>query len=264
MQRVPQIEAERRASGCDRGGLARIRLRGARREPVAARWGIALLALVLSLGGCATGPQVTRTESDTVVDLSGLWNDTDSQMVSAEMIDDSLNRVWIDDWRGATGQKPTVIVGAVRNRSSEHINTRTFTKDLERAAFVNSGRVRRRCGRAPNAKALRAERLDQLRNATIESAKSMGKEIGADFMLLGSVSRRSSTPLAGRSVRFYQVKLELIDLEIESRRSWIGQKKIKKDREAGTLSACEARPVGPLPAGACRPNLIRQADMEPR
>lgn len=183
-----------------------------------------LLALMVLIGGCASGPRVTRTSSDEVIDVSGYWNDSDSQMVSSEMIADSLSRVWIDEWRGATGGKPTVIVGSVRNRSSEHINTRTFTKDLERA-FVNSGRVRLVASNDERS-GMRSERLDQLRNSTIDTAKSMGKEIGADFMLIGGINSIVDAA-GGTKLRFYQVELELINLETNEK-VWIGQKKIKK------------------------------------
>jgi len=186
--------------------------------------GAGLLAVVMFLGACSSTPRVTRTSSDEVVDLSGFWNDTDSQMVSREMIDDSLGRVWIDEWRGATGKKPTVIVGSIRNKSSEHINTRTFTKDLERA-FVNSGRVRL-VAASDERSGVRDERLDQLRNSTIDTAKSMGKEIGADFMLIGGINTIIDAA-GGTKVRFYQVELELVNLE-SNEKVWIGQKKIKK------------------------------------
>jgi uncharacterized protein (TIGR02722 family) len=185
---------------------------------------IALMALVGGIGGCASSPKVTRTSSDEVIDVSGYWNDTDSQMVSSEMIADALSRVWIDEWRGAHDEKPTVIVGSIRNQSSEHINTRTFTKDLERA-FVNSGRVRL-VASSDERSGLRSERLDQLRNATIDTAKSMGKEIGADFMLIGGINSIVDAA-GGKQVRFYQVELELINLE-SNEKVWIGQKKIKK------------------------------------
>ena len=183
-----------------------------------------LFALVVLIGGCASRPKVTRTSSDEVIDVSGYWNDTDSQMVSEEMIADSLSRVWIDEWRGTSGQKPTVIVGSIRNQSSEHINTRTFTKDLERA-FVNSGRVRL-VAASDERSGLRSERLDQLRNATIDTAKSMGKEIGADFMLIGGINSIVDAA-GGKQVRFYQIELELVNLE-SNEKVWIGQKKIKK------------------------------------
>lgn len=183
-----------------------------------------LLLLVLAFAVGCGGTKVTRTAVDEQVDLSGLWNDVDSQMVSEEMINDSLSRYWIEDWRDRTGNKPSVIVGAVRNKSSEHINTRTFTKDLERA-FVNSGRVRV-VADSGEREGLREERLDQLRNSTIETAKSMGKEIGADFMLIGGIN--TIIDAAGnKQVRYYQVELELIALETNEK-VWIGQKKLKK------------------------------------
>jgi uncharacterized protein (TIGR02722 family) len=190
------------------------------------RWAVlvTLVALVALLGGCASGPQVSRHDASEEIDVSGFWNDTDSRLVSEEMVADSLGRVWIDDWRGATGAKPTVIVGAVRNRSSEHINTRTFTKDLERA-FVNSGRVRV-VASSDERGGVREERLDQLRNATLDTAKSMGKEVGADFMLIGGINSIIDAA-AGTAVRFYQVELEMINLETNEK-VWIGQKKIKK------------------------------------
>ena len=185
----------------------------------------AFLLVVLAFAvGCASGPRVSRTDSSEMIDVSGFWNDTDSRLVSEEMVSDSLGRVWIDEFRGSSGKKPTVIVGSVRNKSSEHINTRTFTKDLERA-FVNSGRVRL-VASSDERSGMREERIDQLRNATLDSAKSMGKEIGADFMLIGSIN--TIIDAAGStSVRFYQVELELINLETNEK-VWIGQKKIKK------------------------------------
>jgi len=183
-----------------------------------------LLVLLAFAVGCASGPRVSRTSSEEMIDVSGFWNDTDSRLVSEEMVNDSLGRVWIDEFRGSTGKKPTVIVGSVRNQSSEHINTRTFTKDLERS-FVNSGRVRL-VASSDERSGMREERIDQLRNATLDSAKSMGKEIGADFMLIGGINTIIDAA-GGTSVRFYQVELELINLETNEK-VWIGQKKIKK------------------------------------
>jgi uncharacterized protein (TIGR02722 family) len=203
MDRVPHAGPNRPSIGLRRAGL---------------------LTVVAIFAACSSTPKVTRTASDEVIDVSGYWNDSDSQMVSQEMIDDSLGRAWIEEWRGATGKKPTVIVGAIRNQSSEHINTRTFTKDLERA-FVNSGRVRL-VASSDERSGVRDERLDQLRNSTIDTAKSMGKEIGADFMLIGGINSIIDAA-GGTNVRFYQVELELVNLETNEK-VWIGQKKIKK------------------------------------
>jgi PBP1b-binding outer membrane lipoprotein LpoB len=90
----------------------------------------------LVLAGCG-GKSVKRVETEKVIDISGRWNDTDSRLVSEEMIQDALNRPWLQNYRNLSGKNPVVIVGTVRNRSHEHINVQTFVKDLERA-LINS------------------------------------------------------------------------------------------------------------------------------
>lgn len=90
-----------------------------------------LSAFVLLLGACSTS--VERVSSDSTIDLSGAWNDTDSRLVAEEMIQDALSRPWISDFSGRTGKRPAVIVGTVRNLSHEHINVKTFVADMERA-----------------------------------------------------------------------------------------------------------------------------------
>jgi len=99
-----------------------------------------LLLLSVVLAGCSSSPTVKRVESDSVTDLSGNWNDTDSRLVAQEMIQDVLSRSWLTKFNREKGKSPTVIVGTVRNLSHEHINTRTFIADMERE-LINSGEV---------------------------------------------------------------------------------------------------------------------------
>jgi len=181
---------------------------------------IAIAAVTLS----ACGPKVTRVESDAVTDLSGNWNDTDSRLVADEMVQDALSRAWLPRFTKDKGKVPTVIVGQVRNLSHEHINTRTFIADIERA-LVNSGEVEF-VASSQERKEIRDERMDQDMNAAEETRKAMGQEIGADFMLQGSINTIVDA-VSGEQARFYQVDLTLIDLAT-NRKVWLGQKKIKK------------------------------------
>src|SRR3990170_3729817 len=89
------------------------------------------LALVLATTGCSTA--VTRMDAGEVKDLSGAWNDTDSQQVSEEMIKDVLDRPWFGEFTRDQKRQPAVIVGEVSNLSHEHINVNTFVADMERA-----------------------------------------------------------------------------------------------------------------------------------
>jgi len=187
--------------------------------------GAAGIAVVMMLSSCATAPKVTRTEADEQIDLSGEWNDTDSQLVSAEMIKDVLSRPWLDDFVKKTNEKPKVIVGTILNKSYEHINTETFIKDLERE-LVNSGRVIFVASKEERGE-VRDERKDQQTGFTESTtAKQFGKELGADFMLKGTLNSIMDE-IKGKKVVYYQTDLELIDVETNSK-VWLGQKKIKK------------------------------------
>lgn len=182
----------------------------------------ALLVISLSLGACSTA--VTRMDTAEVKDLSGAWNDTDSQMVAAEMMQDVLSRDWLVEYRADKKRKPAVIVGDVRNLSHEHIAVSPFVQEIQRN-LINSGKVRF-VASATERQEVREERTDQDINATEETRKAMGKEKGADFMLKGTIN--TIIDANGKDqLRYYQVNLTLISL-VDNEIVWNGEKKIKK------------------------------------
>jgi len=189
------------------------------------RFAVLILVAVALVGttGCAKRT-VTRVETDTTIDLSGRWNDTDSRLVSEEMIRDCLTHPWLTQHLTAAGKKPAVIVGVVRNRTTEHIPVGTFIKDIERA-MVNAGSVEV-VASAIERGDVRDERDDQERFASEETAKAFGLEHGADYMLSGEMNSITDAE-EGKKVLFYQVDLTLINIETNAK-VWLGQKKIKK------------------------------------
>ncbi len=188
-----------------------------------------LLVLAGTLAACST--QVTRLDAGEVRDLSGAWNDVDSQQVSAEMIQDALSRNWLTEFTQQQKRRPAVIVGEIVNQSHEHINTDTFVGDMQRA-LINSDRVQF-VASATERQEIRDERKDQDINASEVTRKAMGQEKGADFMLKGKIN--TIIDMAGREqVRYYQVDLNLISLA-DNRIVWLGQKKIKKQVERSNL-----------------------------
>ncbi len=180
------------------------------------------LTALITFTGCKT--KVTRVGADETIDLSGRWNDTDSQLVSAEMIADLSSRSWIDEYTAKTAKKPVVIVGTIRNKSSEHIESETFVKDLERE-LINGGRIKFVANSLERGE-LRQERKEQQTWSREETQKRLAAETGADYMLQGSI--KTIVDQEGKEqVKFYQVDLELIHLE-SNEKVWIGNKKIKK------------------------------------
>ncbi len=184
-----------------------------------------VLSAAVILAGCGSSKQVTRLESETVTDLSGKWNDTDARLVAEEMIQDCLTRAWITDFVAASGEKPVVTVGTVRNMSNEHIDTETFTTDMERE-LINSGRVRFVASREQRQE-IRQERAEQQEYASDETVKRMAEEVGADFLVQGSI-KTILDQVEGVRVVYYQTDLEMVNVETNEK-VWIGTKKIKKE-----------------------------------
>jgi hypothetical protein len=60
----------------------------------------------------------------------------------------------------------------------------------------------------------------------MDTAKAMGQEHGADFMVKGQINTIEDAA-ANKQVRYYQTELEMIDMTTNEK-VWIGQKKIKK------------------------------------
>lgn len=175
--------------------------------------------------GCASAPRVQRVDPQAVIDLSGKWNDTDSRLVSEEMIRDCLNDPWLTRHMTGSGSKrPVVIVGVMRNKSTEHIAVMTFIKDIERA-FIRSGQVKV-VASATEREELRSEKDDQRVFSDVATIKQMGKEQGADYMLSGEINSIQDQ-VGGEKVMFYQVDLTLTNIETNEK-VWMGDKKIKK------------------------------------
>lgn len=175
--------------------------------------------------GCAPKKQVQRIEPDQTIDLSGRWNDSDSRIVSDELIKQLLNDNWINIYKSQNPNKrPILIVGLVKNKSHEHIDANTFIKNIERAIIQDGSARLVQAG--DKREALRAERVEQQDYASSETAKNWGLELGADYMLQGSISSIVDT-YKKEKIIYYQINLELSHLETNEI-VWIGEKKIKK------------------------------------
>ena len=175
-----------------------------------------------TLLGCSK--QVTRVNTDSDIDLSGRWNDADARRVAEAMSASALGSAWCDGFAQKYGRQPVIIVGLMQNKSHEHIEADPFIKDMEKA-FVRSGKVRVVQNDIFREK-LRDERADQQNFASPDTQKRWGAELGADFMLFGTINSIVDSE-GRRQVTFYQVDLELANLE-SNELVWVDGKKIKK------------------------------------
>ena len=187
---------------------------------------ISLICLSLVVVACGS-TSIKRVDTNTEVAVSDRWNDTDSRLVSEEMMADMLTFPWFREFQFNNSGRPTVIIQAIRNKSYEHIPVDTFLNDIKRSLlragkvdFVVSGDER---------EDLRTERADQELNAASGTAAAFGEEQGAGFALSGSINSIVDSD-GDKRVTFYQVDLKLIDMKT-NREVWNGQKKLKKVAE---------------------------------
>jgi len=167
---------------------------------------------------------VTRVEPDTQIDLSGRWNDTDSRMVAEKMVNDLFASERFKEYAQQRDKKPVIVVGLIRNKTSEHIDAANYIKKFEMAIYnsnaadlVESDEFRDQ---------LRKERAEQQDFADPATVAQWGKETGADLMLFGEMTSETDSHNNRRVVN-YITTLFLTNVET-NKRVWYGQHEIKK------------------------------------
>ena len=185
----------------------------------------ALCGLVI-VAGCSSGKQVTRIEdTSTEIDISGKWNDVDSQRMAEGLVRDSLTgTVWIENHMAARGVKPTIIIAPIKNKTHDHIPQKTLVADLEKE-YINSGRVKV-VASSEEREAVRSERADQQEFASPETMKQWGRERGADYIMIGELNFIGDRG-EGDEVKYYHLDCYLVDLE-DNTKVWVGDHRIKK------------------------------------
>lgn len=181
-----------------------------------------LLFASIILSSCSRS--VTRIDPSTEIDLSGRWNDTDSRKVADQMIHDLFESDSFQKYAGELKRKPVIVVGIIKNKTSEHIDAGNYIKKFEIvihnsgiAELVESDEFRDK---------LRTERASQQDFADPATMAQWGKETGADVMLFGEMNSETDVYNKKRVVN-YITTLFLTDIET-SKRIWYGQMEIKK------------------------------------
>ncbi len=180
------------------------------------------ILLVLLCAGCSR--TVTRIAPESQIDLSGRWNDTDSRMVADQMILDLVTSDNYKNYSATLGRKPVIVVGLIRNKTSEHIDANNYVRKFE-VVIHNSGMAELVENDEFRDK-LRTERASQQDFASPETVSKWGNETGADLILFGEMNSETDTMNKKRVVN-YITTLFLTDMET-NKRIWYGQREIKK------------------------------------
>ena len=162
--------------------------------------------------GSEPRPEVERVEH--AIDLSGEWNDVDSDLVAKEMITDCLSAPWLENFGGSESpKKPVVRLYPLKNRTVAYIDYRYFTKQIE-AALVRSNKVEVLAS------------LEELEDEEGETAGPAKAEESADFVMTGVIVSQEDK-VEKEEVVAYLTSVELLEVAT-NKKVWVGQKRIRK------------------------------------
>lgn len=185
---------------------------------------LASVSLGMNLVACAPNFEGTYNDPAKAEIVDDRWSETDARKTATSLISQVLGKPWLAQFEGAKRTKPVVIVDEVGNRTDEHIDTKALTEYMT-DELINSGKVRF-VNADKRQKILEEIKYQNSGTTSGATKKTLGKQIGADFILSGAVSSSVHTQDGLKTVT-YQTALTMTDLET-AEIVWSGKELIKK------------------------------------
>ena len=183
---------------------------------------VIMLGIATAFAGCSGGGNVTGAydDPDSVTMMDDKFSDTDFKLIADKMVG-SLMKYLAENEKG---KKPVIMVERLINKTSEHIDTEMITDEIT-TGILQSGKAR-----LLN-KSLRDARLKELgynESGKVDPAtmKKVGKEVGADYMLDGTMYSMEK-PSGNKKLVYYYVNINITNLE-DGTIAWRDKTEIKK------------------------------------
>jgi len=169
------------------------------------------LSVIIGSGCQAFRQSVDTVDVNTSKPFDAKYDYSDLRTMSNEIVDKMLAASIMK----TMATPPIVAIFSIENRTTIHIDTQAMT-DTMRSKLMDSGKMR--FVNTTRRDELLKEAGYQGKNATPETRVQVGKQLGAKYMLTGSIVEL--TRASGREVRvsskeevYYQFTVELTDLE---------------------------------------------------
>jgi uncharacterized protein (TIGR02722 family) len=183
-----------------------------------------LLTLIATIGvGCAER-QFTKGDYDDVNEvrlLDDKFNESDAVMLIEDMIGSMATHPVITDAK----VPPVVQVEGVRNKTAEHIDTKSMTDSL-RTALIKTGKVR--FANKEDRETMQEEQDFQNDSGRVrrDTQKRRDSAVGADYMLTGDLTSNVQE-VGSRKLIYYKLTLNLTNLT-SGLIEWSDEKPIRK------------------------------------
>ena len=161
--------------------------------------------------GCAMFRAKTEDVSvDQMGHYQADYDATDMRKITQSVVSQVLGSPWLNN----QAEAPIMVDAGVENRTSEYVDTKNLT-DRMRTLLLQSGRVQ--FVNAQRRDDLLKEQGFQAANATAATQAAIGQQLGAKYMLTGSLTEMTQkTPRQVRvsktEMKYYKLTIEINDL----------------------------------------------------
>ena len=171
-----------------------------------------ILSSVLILGGCAMFRiKVSDTDVNKMPELDARYGPQDLRRLSQEISTEIANSSFMTNQQGA----PIMIIYGVQPRTETFVDTQALT-DRIRTTIMQTGKIQ--FVNEARRQELMKEQGFQAQSATDDTRTTIGKQLGARYMLTGALVEMQKQ--TGAQVRvsktemmYYQLTIDITDLE---------------------------------------------------
>ncbi|MBP7828967.1 MAG: hypothetical protein KA248_03515 [Kiritimatiellae bacterium] len=172
---------------------------------------LALVALVFSAGCAAFRASTTDVNVEDRQHFGSTYDYTDMRFLTEEVANELLASPFLND----QPQPPIMMIAGVQNRTMDHRDLKALTDRIRtmiiqagKAQFVNESRREE----------LLKEQGYQAAHATAETQTAIGRQLGAKYMLTGSLIEmedrsKRQVRVSKQQRNYYKLTIEITDLE---------------------------------------------------
>ena len=173
-------------------------------------WMIVMLS-VFSSGCAAFRASTTEIDVDEKKHFDEKFDYSDMRSITESVADELLASPFLT----REDDPPLMMIAGIQNRTSVHVDTKQLT-DRMRTMLIRSGRME--FVNAARRDELIAEQGYQAAHATSETQTMVGQQLGAKYMLTGSlVEMKKTSPrqvrISKQKLNYYNLAMEITDLE---------------------------------------------------
>ncbi len=192
------------------------------------RWiGLAAVAVIGVAGaGCAAfRAKVSEVDVRETRHMSSRYDYSDMRQISRNVVAEMESK-----FLAAFPQPPVMMIAGVQNRTSQYVDTKNLT-DRVRTMLIQGGKAR--FVNEARREDLLKEQGYTAANATPETQVAIGRQLGAKFMISGSLTEmKDESPRQVRvsktKVNYYKLTFEVTDLETAEIK-WIHEEEFARE-----------------------------------